>query len=181
MAFPANLNDSEIVYVGVPRELLAQVYRFVSRAIAEANGEEFEPETTAAPVVEIETPKGKMIDLITRIAKDMDAEQHPVSLSELHDAYIKAYPGIGKGSSRGSFDATINYHAINMRSRFPDITDKHKPAYWLTRPVFKRIARAQYMLLTPEEIAAFHQAVERDDERIFQDEFDVAELLGEAQ
>ncbi len=185
MTLPPSPTDGEIVYVPVPRQYLQQVYRVLMRAMAEASGEAVEPETPPAPAAnatpppEIETPNGKMIDLITRIAKNMGADEHPVSLSDLHEAYIKAYPGIGKGSSRGSFDATINYHAINMRSRFPDINDKHKPAYWLSRPVFKRVARAQYMLLTPEEVEAFKRAVERDDPRIFQDEYDVAELLTE--
>ena len=30
-----------------------------------------------------------------------------------------AYPGVGKGTSRGSFDATVNYHCINYTVVMP--------------------------------------------------------------
>jgi hypothetical protein len=100
-----------------------------------------------------------------------------VSLVELHDAYMRAYPGVGKGTTRGSFDATANYHCINMRSRFPDANDRHEAAYWLSQPAFKRVARARYMLLSAEEIAQFRRCVEQDRPLVYADEYDVADLV----
>ena len=104
------------------------------------------------------------------------ADRHPVSLGELHAAYLRAYPGVGKGASRASFDAKVNYHCINMRSRFHDARNPHKPAYWLARPIFKRVARARYMLLSEEEIALFRRCVEESNPLVYAEEYDVADL-----
>src|SRR5205085_1623037 len=112
----------------------------------------FEPRQAAGGTpLEPSAGKRNLIDLIVTVAYGIGADRHPVSLGELHAAYLRAYPGVGKGASRASFDATVNYHCINMRSRFPDARNPHKPAYWLARPIFKRVARARYMLLSEEE------------------------------
>lgn len=163
-------NNDDIVYVPIPRHLLPILYRVLPAVMAEGT----ERETLAASTPSI--AKRTLIDLITKVAYEIGADQHPVSLVDLHAAYLRAYPGIGKGATRGSFDATINYHCINMRSRFPDSRDKQKPAYWLSRPVFKRVAHARYMLLSPNEIALFHQHVETGHPLIYADEYDVADL-----
>jgi hypothetical protein len=63
-----------------------------------------------------------------------------------------------------------------MRSRFPDPADKQKPASWLSKPVFKRVERARYMLLSDEEIAWFHRCVEKNHPLVYEDEYDVANL-----
>ena len=60
-----------------------------------------------------------------------------------------------------------------MRSRFPEAKNRRHRAPWLTQPHFKRVARAQYMLLSAQEKARFLQAVQQDDPMVYQDEFDV--------
>jgi hypothetical protein len=144
------------------------VYRAIAEAIA--------AEAAGGAPLEPRSGKRNLIDLISTIAYGIGADRHPVSLGELHAAYLRAYPGVGKGISRASFDATINYHCINMRSRFPDARNRHRSAYWLTRPVFKRVARARYMLLSEEDLARFRCHVAADDPLVFADEFDVADL-----
>ncbi len=121
--------------------------------------------------------KFTIIDLSIDVAHKIGANHHPVSLRELHDAYRNANPGISKGATLDSFGATINYHTINMRSRFPDPKNKQKQASWKSRPVFKRVTYSQYMLLSPDELRLFQPRVEEGDPRIYRDEYDIDDLL----
>ncbi|GCE27534.1 hypothetical protein KDA_30180 [Dictyobacter alpinus] len=164
------IDNDEIVYVPIPKRLLPAFYRMWPALMVEDVKQAMPVE--GDPNVVNRT----LIDLITKVALEIGAEQHVVSLADLHTAYLSAYPGIGKGATRGSFDATINYHCINMRSRFPDSKDKRKPAYWLSHPVFKRVAHARYMLLSSREIELFHRCVESNNPLIYTDEYDVADL-----
>ncbi|EFH88942.1 hypothetical protein [Ktedonobacter racemifer] len=162
-------NDTDIVYVPVPRQLLPLIYETIAQAQKEAAGN-----TNKGPGI---LSKRNLVDLIIEVAGKIGADRRPVSLTELYEAYIQTNPGIGKGGTRGSFDATLNYHCINMRSRFPDIKDKKKSAYWLSKPAFKRVKRAYYMLLSTEEIAQFHRCVEVDSPLVYMDEYNVDDLF----
>ena len=134
-----------------------------------------------APSVQgYETTKRYMIDLIVEVARRMGADQHPVSLADLRNAYLRAYPGIGKGTTSESFGAKVNWYTINMRSRFPDRKDRQKPAPWLSQPSFKRVARGRYMLLSDEEIARFRRCVAQNDPMVYEDEYDVDKLIPRA-
>ncbi len=166
-----NSND-EIVYVPLPRHLLSVFYRMLPAMM----GETPEGETAAASVLNAEKRNLNVIDLSIDAAREIGADKHPISLADLHIAYLRANPGIGKGTTRNSFDATINYHTINMRARFPEPSHKQKPAPWLSRPVYKRIARARYMLLSSDEVRLFQQRVEEGDPRIYEDEYDIDDL-----
>lgn len=166
-----NSND-EIVYVPIPRHLLPAFYRLLPAMMAETA----ERETVAASVPDTQKRNLNVINLSIDAARAIGADQHPISLADLHTAYLLANPGIGKGTTRNSFDATINYHTINMRSRFPDPRHKQMPAPWLSQPVFKRVVRARYMLLSPDEVALFHRLVEKGDPRIYEDEYDIDDL-----
>ena len=117
-----------------------------------------------------------IINLIIPVALEIDADHHSVPLAELYTAYHHTYPDIDKGLSHESFNATVHYHCINIRSRFPYITDKRRTADWLTKPTFKRIAYGRYMLLSQEEIAWFRRAIEENNPLIYADEYDVADL-----
>jgi len=118
-----------------------------------------------------------VIDLSIKAALEIGADKHPISLADLHNTYLRTNPGITKSLTRASFDAAINYHTINMRSRFFYPDDRRKNAPWLSRPLFKRVARGSYMLLSPDEIALFRQRVQENDSRIYQDEYDVDDLI----
>ena len=164
--------NDEIVYIPVPLRLLPAFYRALAVVIAEESRDEGSASSTAA----MGAAKQNLIDLIVKVAYGIGADRHAVSLPELYNAYLRAYPGIGKGTTRGSFDATVNYHCVNMRSRFPDANNRRKSAYWLTRPAFKRTARARYMLLSPDELGWFRRCIEENHPLIYEDEYEVADL-----
>ncbi|MDB5075066.1 MAG: hypothetical protein JWO42_1245, partial [Chloroflexi bacterium] len=162
--------EADIVHVPVPKHLLGTVYRALADAMATPGGAE------AEGLVE----GRNMVELVVDAGQAIDADQRPVSLTDLYNAYRRMYPNVGKGSSRGSFDATVNYYCINMRSRFPDAKNRRNKAAWLTNPAFKRVARGQYMLLTEQEKGRFLQAVEQNQPLVYEDEFDVDDLFIEA-
>ena len=60
-----------------------------------------------------------MIDLILETAQRLGLAVAPRGLTDLHRAYLRDHPDTTVGRSQNSFDATLNYHVINMRSRFP--------------------------------------------------------------
>ena len=64
-----------------------------------------------------------------------------------------------------------------MRSRFPDPHHRRRAASWLSRPLFKQVARGRYMLLSPDEISLFHQRVKENDPRVYEDEYDIEDLV----
>ena len=173
MTRESETSGDEIVHVPVPKRFLPAVYRALAEAMTATTGV---GKSVSESREEYPTGRRNLIDLIRQAAVGIDADQRPVSLAELHAAYIRAYPGVGKGTSRGSFDATVNYHCINMRSRFPDARDRHKSANWLSQPVFKRVSRAQYMLLSPQEVAQFRRALEEGTSLVYEDEYDVTDL-----
>ncbi|GCE09305.1 toll/interleukin-1 receptor domain-containing protein [Dictyobacter aurantiacus] len=121
-----------------------------------------------------------MIDLIVEAAFKISADKQSVSLANLYDEYMNSNPGISKGSTHASFDATVNYHCINMRSRFSDVRKRYqKNAYWITKPLFKRVSRGRYMLLSQEEVTAFQKCVQNNVPLIYEDEYDVSLMLKE--
>jgi hypothetical protein len=166
-------NDSEFVYVTLPPRLLPAFYRWVLTMTEET----VEGKREFASPSDAQRRNLNIIDLSVAAAQEIGADQHPVMLADLHAAYLRANPGIGKGTTQDGFGATINYHTINMRSRFPERNNKQKSASWLSRPVFKRVAHGQYMLLSPDELRLFQQRFEEGDTRIYQDEYDIAELF----
>jgi hypothetical protein len=177
----ANNND-DIVYVPIPRPLLPAFYRIFPTILDEATKQETVSESVPtsipipASIPDIERRNLSVIDLSIKAAREIGADRHPISLADLHEAYLYANPGIGKGRTRNSFDATINFHTINMRARFPDPSNKKKAAPWLAKPAFKRLARGRYMLLSPDEIALFHQRVGENDSRIYEEEYNIEDL-----
>jgi hypothetical protein len=165
-------NNDDIVYVPIPQHLLPTFYRMFPTVMDEAAKQA----TVAGPIPETERRNLNVIDLGIKAAYEIGADHHSISLAELHTAYLRANPGIGKGRTRNSFDATINFHCINMRARFPDPANKQKSASWLTHPAFKRIERGRYMLLSPEEIALFRQRVEESDPRVYEGDYKIEDL-----
>lgn len=171
-----NNNDDEIVYVPIPQRLLPAFYRLLPTIMEEATKQETVTEPVPASTPDNERRNLNVIDLSIKAAHEIGADRNFISLADLHEAYIRANPGIGKGRTRNSFDATINFHTINMRARFPEPGNKKKFAPWLAKPVFKRVARGRYMLLSPDEIALFRQRVGEDDPRIYEDEYNIEDI-----
>lgn len=166
-------NNDEFVYVPLPPRLLPAFYRWVATIMGESGEEKKAPVLTPDP----QKRNATIIDLAINAARDIGAEHFPVSLADLHAAYLRTNPGISKGTTLDSFGATINYHTINMRSRFPDPHNKRKLANWLSRPLFKRVSYGQYMLLDSYQLETFQQYIEKDDPSIYQDEYDADNVL----
>lgn len=158
----------DLVSIPVPKRFLPVVYRAIAEAIT--------AEAVGGSPLEPGSGRRNLIDLIITVAHGIGADQHPVSLGELHAAFLRAYPGIGKGASRESFTATVTYHCINMRSRFPDAGNRRKPAYWLSRPTFKRVQRGRYMLLSQAEIALFQRCLACQSPLVYAGDYEVADL-----
>src|SRR5437868_6111270 len=109
-----------------------------------------------------------LIDLIVQTANKQGAHHHPVSVTALHSAYLDDNPSTTVGRSVASFAATLAFHCINMRARFPNGTDKSAQAPFLRRPLFKRESYGQYMLLSKEEIARFKACVAQGHPLVYQ-------------
>jgi hypothetical protein len=166
-------NNNEFVYVPLPRHLLPAFCQWLLKEMEKS----VEDGEKKASLKETQKYSLNIIDLSIAAAHNIGADQRSVSLAELHKAYLDANPGIEKGTTLDGFGATINYHTINMRSRFPDRTNKQKPASWLSRPVFKRVGYGQYMLLSSDERDLFRRRVEEEDPRVYQDEYEIESLL----
>lgn len=118
-----------------------------------------------------------MIDSTVEAARRVGAQHRPVRLREIHESYLEMKPDAIVGRSLDSFAATLNFHCINMRSRFPNPRDRRVNASWITRPLFKRVDRGFYMLLSESELCGFRHWIEQNDERAWRDEYDAEELI----
>ncbi len=119
---------------------------------------------------------GRLIDYVVQAARKAGAETQAVRLSELFRSFREQFPDLQKGSSEDSYNATLNFYTINMKSRWNrQISEEAQP--WVREPLFKRVGRGLYMLLLADEIAAFHRAWAAGDPLVRSDEFEVEELL----
>ena len=131
-----------------------------------------EPVTPSAPDRKV----GRMIDYIVQAARAAGAEGQPVRLSDLFRSFREQFPDLQVGSSEASYNATFNFHTINMKSRFNrQLAEDAQP--WLREPLFKRVSRGSYMLLSVEEIQAFRQAWAAGDALVRADEYEIDELM----
>ncbi len=118
-----------------------------------------------------------LIDMIVRVAHQLDADSQSVSPKELHEAYLESFPGETKGRSREGFTAELSFHCINMPARFFDPSNPTAPDRWNKRPLFKRLKRGQYMLLSEEEVGRFQQCLADNHPLVYAPEYDVADLI----
>ena len=83
-----------------------------------------------------------MIELIVALERQpaLGAHSRPVALADLFDAYRRAYPSIGTNAMRAHFETIVQAHCVNRRARFPDASNPHQAAAWLSRPLFKGVA-----------------------------------------
>ena len=133
-----------------------------------------------APVASLSTPnatpqppkpdRATVIDGALEVACKLGADEHPVSISELFQAYSMAFPERA-GQTFDSFAASLNFHCVNMQSRFPKPQEPKRTAGWMTRPLFKRVSRGAYQLLTQDELAWFRKALAEGDEMVFRAEY----------
>lgn len=113
-----------------------------------------------------------MIDQIVEAAHKSGAESQPVQLADLFSRFRALFPGLNKGVTEESYSATLGFHTINMKSRWNRELPLERQL-WVRKPFFKRGRRGMYMLLSDEELTAFHQALAAKDRLLESDEFDV--------
>jgi hypothetical protein len=118
----------------------------------------------------------RIIDLLVEAAKNLGAESFGVSLKAIRDRAMEL--DVEGNYKESSFDAELNYHTVNMRSRFPKPPDKNRtgPAPWKDEPYFYRIERGIYKLLSEDDKRIFKKAVEMDLDIVYKDDYEF-ELL----
>lgn len=119
-----------------------------------------------------------LIDRAVAAARQAGAEERPVPVKILFQAYTALYPPLEAQRSLKSFTQLIHFHCINVGARFLDERNPLAAAPWMTRPLFQKVGRDTYSLLNDEELARFHRSLKAKDERLFQSEYHVRETLG---
>lgn len=162
-------NDDRIVSLSMHLTQNAQMARTAKRV--GVYWRHFELSTSDSP-----RKPGRMIDYIIEAARSAGAHTQPVRLSELFRGFREQFPDLPVGGTEGSYSATLNFHTINMKSRWNRQIPEESQS-WLREPLFKRVGRGQYMLLSPGEITAFQKAWAAGDPLVRADEFDVDQLI----
>jgi len=118
----------------------------------------------------------RLIDLIVNAAKLLGAESFPVILSSIIDKTKTL--DVEKRHKESSYAAELNYHTVNMQSRFPNPRDNNKrtPARWKDEPYFCRVSIGMYKLLTDEDKKDFKYALQRGMDIVFRREYDFSQL-----
>ena len=113
----------------------------------------------------------RLIDLIVEAARSLIAEYQPVQLCKIKNKAIN----MDKEHSykESSYDAELNYHTINMKSRYFDKKEKipGMAATWKREPYFYRTSPGFYRLLTEEDKKVFYLALNNDLDIIYKDEY----------
>ena len=109
-----------------------------------------------------------LVDAATRMGKEFERREILVRVRQIHPTL--------RVTSDDSLAATIAYHTVNMRSRFPNAGDPHKVASWMSEPRFYRTRPGYYRLLTSEEQQVFKDAIAKQVPLVFSDEWTLAEL-----
>jgi len=114
----------------------------------------------------------RLIDLLVEAAKELGAESFDVSLSAIRKKAMQL--DVGSDYKESSYDAELNYHAVNMRSRFPNPPDKNKigSARWKDEPYFYRVSIGVYRLLSGKDKEIFRLAVQNNLDIVYKDEYD---------
>lgn len=119
----------------------------------------------------------RQIDLLVEVSKILGADIKGIELSRIIKQAMKM-DSEHRFNSEDGMAATLNYHTINMRSRFikPQIKDRNISADWKTEPYFYRIEKGIYGLLSEEEKDLFKKAIEKEIELVYRDEFTLFQL-----
>ena len=119
---------------------------------------------------------GRMIDYIVQAAQTAGAEKEAVRLSDLFRAYRDQFPDLTLGSSEASYSATLGFHTLNMKSRWNHQIPEESQS-WVREPLFARVGRGCYRLLTSQEISRFRSAWAAGEPIVRADEFEIDDLF----
>ncbi|GAI06686.1 unnamed protein product [marine sediment metagenome] len=120
----------------------------------------------------------RAIDLLVEAAELLDSRNNDTELWRIRKKAMSMDKD-NKYNSEDGLDATLNYHTINMRSRFRDIINKDKNnnnIEWKTEPYFYWVDRGIYRLLKSDEKEIFKIAVENDLDIIYKDFYSMYQL-----
>jgi len=122
----------------------------------------------------------RAIDLLVEAAELLDARNNNVELWRIRKKAMDMDKE-NKYNSEDGLDATLNYHTINMRSRFRDIInkDRNNNIEWKTEPYFYWVERGIYRLLKSDEKEIFKIAVDNNLDIIYKDFYTLNQLKNE--
>jgi len=120
----------------------------------------------------------RAIDLLVNAAETLDAKYSDTELSKIRRKAM-SMDKENIFNSEDGLDAILNYHTINMRSRFRDIVNKDKnndKVEWKKEPYFLWVERGVHRLLKDDEIEIFKIAVDNDLDIIYKDFYLLSQL-----
>lgn len=123
------------------------------------------------------------IDVLVSAAKICGAEDNDMELFKIRRKAM-ALDKENKYNSEYGLDATLNYHTINMRSRFKDIRTKDRnnnSVEQKTEPYFYRVERGKYWLLKNKDIKLFIIALENNLDVVYKDLYSLQQLENEVE
>ncbi|MCK4966477.1 DUF91 domain-containing protein [bacterium] len=121
-------------------------------------------------------PKIYTWEMTVKVLKKIDLNYNGVKSKSIYNEFVKMFPQYST-KSKESFNADLNYHCINMRSRFPDPRNKRIKCAWQNNPLFYRISKGFYRLLKDDEKKLFKKALELNLPIIYEEEYTIKELL----
>ena len=113
-------------------------------------------------------------EMCVNAIRKLGGDNRCVRLKEIIEKVYLMYPETSSASD--AISAELNYHTINMQSRFPNPANPRAQASWMKVPRFYRCEVGMYRLLNEDEIKLFEQALKRDCEVIFKSEYTIDEL-----
>ena len=118
----------------------------------------------------------RLIDLLVEAAISLNAEYQAVQLCNIRKKAISLDKEHKYKES--SYDAELNYHTINMKSRFFSIKEKTPgvSAQWKREPYFCRTSTRFYKLLSEEDKRFFYLAINNDLDIVYKDEYPLETL-----
>jgi Cdc6-like AAA superfamily ATPase len=116
----------------------------------------------------------RLIDLLVKAAKELNAENQPVRLSAIEKRASDL--DIDNHFKRSSYSATLNFHTVNMQSRFSDPKNPKKKVLWITEPYFTRTDPGMYKLLNKNELEIFNKAINSDTDLVYRSSYDFNDL-----
>ena len=129
----------------------------------------------------LEDVMNREIDLLVDAAEILDARNTDTELQRIRKKAM-SMDKENKYNSEEGLDASLNYHTINMRSRFRDIVNKDRNnnrVEWKREPYFYWVERGIYRLLKNDEKDIFRIAIDKDLDIIYKDFYSLYQLKNE--
>lgn len=123
----------------------------------------------------------RAIDLLVNAAELLNAKYTDIEIYKIRKKAMSMDKD-NKYNSEDGLDAILNYHTINMRSRFKDIVNKDRnndSVKWKREPYFIWVESGIYRLLKDDEKEIFRIALEKDLDIVYKDFYPLHKLKNE--